>query len=273
MSYVSVAIKRTPKEALSTALSKLPVPLSISPDVKRIVLKPSIYDPELPGNTSFDMMSAVVDFFKQVSPISIVESDNPVRTAEEAYSKCGYKAFLEQGVELVNLSSATGGIPFGGILENELVPPILGANRYLINVAALKHSDSTHIGAGIKNLFGLISRRDKDQYHSRLADVLVLLLQKLPPVLSIVDLTRYVVGDRRNAQVHEVGGVVIGTDALAVDSYCCELLDIDPLEVDYIQKAYRLGLGEALLERIRVLGTEHQIEKLKTIFRNIPVRK
>ena len=103
-SEVAVAVKRSPAEALNTALSRLSEPILPPKNSKQVIIKPSIYDPSLPGNTDVQMVRAAVRMFKSLGPVKIVESDNPLRTTTEAFTKSGYNSLIQDNVELVNLS-------------------------------------------------------------------------------------------------------------------------------------------------------------------------
>ncbi|MHA1588231.1 MAG: DUF362 domain-containing protein, partial [Candidatus Thorarchaeota archaeon] len=118
------------------------------------------------------------------------------------------------------------------------------------------------IGASMKNLFGLLPEIDKSVYHNRIDDALVDLLQAFRPDLTVIDLTEIAIGPREEGRVAKIGGVVVGTDPVAVDAVCCDLVGIDAFKVPYIVKAYELGLGEALIDRIMVRGTEYQKQKI-----------
>ncbi len=266
-SFVCIAVRKTQREALLTAISKMPNPVPISPASRRIIIKPSIYDPNLPGNTSFGMMKAVAEFFQNVAPISIVESDNPVRKAEEAFKASGYDSLMSESVNLVNLSHQPlkSVMMAGHYFKEVLLPSLLIENDFLVNLATVKSQKNITMGAAIKNLFGLLPNEEKANMHQHLSDVLIDLLVQFRPRLNIVDLTYLVEGDRTNAKVRQIGGIVLGTDAVAVDAYCAHLLGLDPMKISYLRKASNLGLGEALIERIQVLGTEHQIEQLTTL--------
>jgi hypothetical protein len=39
------------------------------------------------------------------------------------------------------------------------------------------------------------------------------------------------------------------------------------MKIDHLRTAHNLGLGEVLLDRITVRGTEHQIEELNRLFK------
>ena len=105
----------------------------------------------------------------------------------------------------------------------------------------------------------------KSKYHEYIDDVLLDLLTAFPPNLTIIDFTNLVIGDRSENRTKYLGGVVVGTDPVSVDAFCANLYGIDPMTIPHIRRAHELGLGEALPERIRVHGTEHQ----KSIFAKI----
>ncbi|MFQ5832309.1 MAG: DUF362 domain-containing protein [Candidatus Thorarchaeota archaeon] len=258
---VAIAVKRTVHEALTTALASLSSPLSISGSIDRVVVKPSILDPKLPGNTSLDIMHSVVGLFKESSEILIVESDNPLRTTSDAFSQCGYHELAGNQVKLVNLTTEPQKLVVmpGHHFETHSIPISLLGNRLLVNVATLKVDPESHAVSGaVKNLFGLLPDVDKQALHPFLDDVLLDMLDLSRPDLTIMDLSEVVVGERLTGEARRVGGVVVGRDAVAVDAFCAGLLGFDSLEVPYIRRAHEIGLGEAILDRIAVRGTEHQ---------------
>jgi uncharacterized protein (DUF362 family) len=269
-SEVAVAVKRSPAEALNTALSKLSDPILPPKNSKNVIIKPSIYDPTLPGNTDVQMVRAVVRMFKTLGPVKIIESDNPLRTTVDAFSQSGYNSLIQDNVELINLTDANM-VPIsfpGHHFKDRRMPELLGSDGFLINVATLKADpDICTLGAGIKNLFGLLPETDKSVYHSSIDDVLMDLLTKYTPNLTIIDLTQLVIGDRKDGHVKPIGGVVVGTDPVAVDAYCASLLGYDPLKIAHLEVAHKLGFGEILPDLIRVKGTEHQIEELARLCR------
>ena len=137
---VAIGLRKTPNESLSYALSKLSQPLEFPRNLSHIVVKPSIYDPALIGNTALGVVEAVVHKFKSVAPLHIVESDNPLRTASVAFAKCGYDRLIEAGVVLVNLShQPTKSVVMpGNYFENHPLPTLLQNDAILINVPTVK---------------------------------------------------------------------------------------------------------------------------------------
>ena len=258
---VAIAVKKNSCQALATALSKLTQPLPITRTERRVVIKPSILDPEIPGNTSLEVIKAVVSLFENTAEVLVVESDNPYRTVEDAYSKLGYGELATEKVKLFNLSHDTLEPVFmpGRYFASHKMPHALRDPLFLVNVATLKfRPDEGVVWGGIKNLFGLLPDVEKRDFHAHLESVLLDLLIAFRPNLTIIDLSEVVIGNRLTGRRMKVGGVVVGVDPVAVDSFCAGLLGLDPMKVAYLKRAYDQGLGEALLDRIEVRGTEHQ---------------
>jgi uncharacterized protein (DUF362 family) len=262
---ISIGLRRNPREALLAALSRLTTPLDIPETTKQILIKPSIYNPKLVGNTEPELVRAISRTFSNLGNISIIESDNPFRTAEEAFEASGYVELVDEKVELVNLSE----IPLqsvkmaGHYFETLEMPSLLTESNFFVNVPTLKLEPGiSTVGGGIKNLFGLIPEPDKRHYHSKIDDVLLDILTAFRPQLTVMDLTKLVLGDREEGNTKDVGAVIVGTDPVAVDAFCSDLLGVDPTKISYLKKAFDLGLGEIIVDRIKINGTEDQRTKL-----------
>ena len=264
-SEISIGLRRTPKEALIAALSRLTTSINVPDRIVQILVKPSIYDPTIVGNTNPELVGAVARTFSNLGKISIIESDNPIRTTREAFEKLGYTKLVTDKVELVNLSEvARQTVTMAGhYFETLEMPTLLVKSNFLVNVPTLKlEPEICTVGGGVKNLFGLIPEPDKRHYHSKLDAVLLDLLTAYRPQLTIMDLTSLVIGNRENGVTKDIGAVIVGTDPVAVDAFCSDLLGIDPLKVSYLKQASDLGLGEILVDRIKISGTEDQRAKL-----------
>jgi uncharacterized protein (DUF362 family) len=268
---VSIGVNKNPAEALSIALSKLTTPIEIPKNLDRVVIKPSIYDPNLVGNTHVEVVRAVINSFRNLGPIAIIESDNPVRSAAEAFGRTGYTELSTPTTLLVGLSSAPVSIVKmpGHFFTEHNMPMILSKPNFFINVPTAKlQPEICSVAAGIKNLFGLIPEVGKNIYHMHIHDVLLDILSVFRPHLTIVDLTSLVIGRRSIGITKNIRAIIVGTDPVAVDAFCSDLLGVDPLKVSYLKRAYDLGLGEILLDRIRIRGTEPQKEILFRLCRH-----
>jgi uncharacterized protein (DUF362 family) len=96
--------------------------------------------------------------------------------------------------------------------------------------------------------------------------VLLDLLTAFRPHLTIMDLTSLVIGKREDGMTKDSGAIVVGIDPVAVDAFCSDLLGIDPSKVKYLQRANELGLGEIIIDKMKIRGTEEQKRKLFELF-------
>lgn len=265
VSEISIGLRRNPKEALIAALSRLTTSIVMPESRFQILIKPSIYDPTLVGNTELELVQAISRTFSNLGKVSIIESDNPFRTTNEAFEKMGYTKLVTDNVELVNLSELPRQeVKMPGYYFDTLkIPTLLAKPNFLVNVPTLKIEPGIcTVGGGIKNLFGLIPETDKRFYHSHIDDVLLDILISFRPQLTIMDLTSLVIGNRENGITRDIGAVIVSTDPVAVDAFCSELLGIDPVKVSYLKRAFDLGLGEILVDQMKISGTEDQRMKL-----------
>jgi uncharacterized protein (DUF362 family) len=271
-SEIAIGVAKSQKKALRIALSKLTSPLNIpSKGIEKVIIKPSIYNPDYVGNTSPEITLALAETFSNIAPITVIESDNPLRTTSKAFAAAKYTSLLDHAAELCNLSSVElQDIEMAGFaFKNKAMPALLLRPHFLINAATVKlEPEICTIGGGIKNLFGLLPECDKSIYHQNIDNVLLDLLIAFRPDLTVIDLTELVIGSREDGVTRKINGIVLGVDPVAVDAYCSNLLGIDPLAVPHIRKAFEWGLGEAIPENIRVCGTQNQIEKLNELIRN-----
>ena len=65
LAEVAIAVKKNQREALATALSKLTQPLPITGAETRVVVKPSILDPEALG-TPEDKITTIIDVIEYI---------------------------------------------------------------------------------------------------------------------------------------------------------------------------------------------------------------
>jgi uncharacterized protein (DUF362 family) len=166
-----------------------------------IVIKPNIcadYDRTGFAVTRTEVVEALLALmFKRNPhlPVKIVESDSGAKWADEAYEIFGYTRLATKmqrsgfDVTLLNLSHApTSSVKLDGLhFKDPEIPDIVIGPNYFVSLAVAKiHGIATITGA-LKNLFGLIPRKDQRVYHPHIHDVIVDLSRAVRPDLSIVD--------------------------------------------------------------------------------------
>ncbi len=127
--------------------------------------------------------------------IKIVESDSESKFADEAFEKFGYKSLEEKmknsdfDVSLVNLSrSPTVQVKLDGLyFTNTNLPNVITEPKYFVSIAVAKTHYLTLITGTLKNLFGLLPRKDQSFYHANINEVIVDLNRLVRADLCIVD--------------------------------------------------------------------------------------
>jgi uncharacterized protein (DUF362 family) len=136
-----------------------------------------------------------------------------------------------------------------------------------ISVPVAKHHSGTFFSGNLKGLMGVSSSNtnrhmhspdgeytyDKHEYLSQCIADLNLIRQ---PDLCIVDAIECVLdnGPRGPGDTIQPNKVLAGTDSVALDAYCVDLLGFDTDDVLTIQKAAKHGLGNDNLENITIMN-------------------
>ena len=100
---------------------------------------------------------------------------------------------------------------------------------------------------------------EKRKIHGNLSEGLVDLNRVVQPALNVVDAFEVNTDiDMRVAKGESgftLGAVIAGCDPLAVDCIATRIAGIDPMRVPYLKRAAVRGIGESILDRIRLVGT------------------
>jgi len=151
-------------------------------------------------------------------------------------------------------------IKFPKILYDELIVN-KGQNTY-INVPRLKIHPQTKVTICIKNQHGLLYDPDKLYNHHHMNEKMVEVYAKIRPDFNIVD---GLVAINHNTFAFKeewaipMNLIIAGTDGVAVDTVCAELIDQNPVEM--ILLAGKAGLGEYRLENIEILPNRDVISQ------------
>ncbi|MBU1863674.1 MAG: DUF362 domain-containing protein [Candidatus Omnitrophica bacterium] len=144
-------------------------------------------------------------------------------------------------------------VPRGKKLKKvDVAKEIIEADVF-INMPIAKVHGAATLTVGMKNHMGAIKDRwffHTHGLHQCIADVSTV----LQPDLIVVDATRLLLtnGPKGPGKVRIEDKVIVGTDQVAVDSYAATLFGYRGADIDHIQKAYELGLGEIDLEKITI---------------------
>jgi uncharacterized protein (DUF362 family) len=134
----------------------------------------------------------------------------------------------------------------------------------IINLPKLKAHVQVLFTAGVKNLYGCVSGKQKAWRHFKAkndlewyADMLIANYQLVKPSFTIVDsvMAMEKTGPT-GGRPKDVSLVVGGIDVIAVDRVIAELLSVNPENVPILRAAKRLGVGEQDLSKIEIAGED-----------------
>jgi uncharacterized protein (DUF362 family) len=194
-----------------------------------LVLKPNICtgnDHTGCANVKVEAVEALVDRILEGgrdTEIRIVESDSMSKYADKAFERYGYRAFVERlsgegvNISLHNLSgSQLEKIDYDGYYFNKPeLPGVLADVGGFVSVALAKTHSLTMVTGALKNLFGLLPRKDQNFYHPDIHEVILDLNKMFKSGLCLIDgrvgLEGVISGNPR-----EVGCLILGRNPVSV---------------------------------------------------------
>jgi uncharacterized protein (DUF362 family) len=139
--------------------------------------------------------------------------------------------------------------------EWELYGEALTADVY-INLPVAKHHGLTRVTLGLKNVMGIMGG-NRGVIHKNIDTALADIHAVFKPHLTIIDATRILIahgpqgGDLKDVRV--LNKVIASTDIVAADAYATTLFGLKPEDIAVTVAAYRRGIGEMDLRRVRIV--------------------
>ncbi|MEE9539933.1 MAG: DUF362 domain-containing protein [Candidatus Thorarchaeota archaeon] len=231
--------------------------------------------------TRVEVVKALVELLLQTDEdlsIKIVESDSQSKFAEEAFEKFGYKQLCDDmkdsgfDVRTVDLSKdPLMELQFvGDYFENPELPETILNAGYFISVAIPKTHYLSFVTGALKNLFGILPRKDQAYYHSRIDDVLVDLARIIKPNLCIID-ARVGVEKWNGPKTRRLDAYIVGHGVVSVDATMARIMGFEPQQIRHIMNSHDYDLGTidptVLGESIESIAVKFKPPKQKeTIF-------
>ena len=203
--------------------------------------------------TRIETVKALVELLLKTDEkltIKIIESDSQSKFAEESFQKFGYSQLCEDmqqtgfDVSTVDLSrTPLMELSFiGDYFENPELPEILLNTGYFISVAIPKTHYLSFLTGVLKNLFGILPRKDQAFYHSKIDEVIVDLARIIRPNLNVVD-ARVGVEGWNGPKIRKLDAFIVGHGAVSVDSTMARIMGFEPEQVRHIMETYDYDLG------------------------------
>jgi uncharacterized protein (DUF362 family) len=246
--------------ALREALDLIGGTDSLNTAETSVVVKVGVFSHKAGNHASVELVDAITQHFDRVFRVYLAESDNYQGTGLERLAV--WKELFTDRIAPVSLSDAqdTRRVRLAGQdmdLANVLFKP-----NVLVSTHILRSFES---GSILKNLFGCIPTSKKRKYHKVLPALLADLYEAVGGVdLAVLDGT-YLWQGAGNAPVR-VNTLLVGRDAVAVESVGATLAGLDPTNMPVLQEFVSRDLGEGDLTCIEILGAPFErLQKKFTI--------
>ncbi len=228
-----------------------------------VVVKPNIgWDrkPEFGACTHPLVVRTIAEECVRAGAKRVKVFDNPCNDPRRCYENSGIQAALKglKNVEMKHIENERyKNVKMNGVFlkEWELYDEALSANVF-INVPVAKHHNLTRLTLGLKNMMGIMGG-NRGYLHRGMDDALVDVNSVVKSHLVIIDATRILLnhgpqgGSLKDVKV--LNKVVASTDIVAADAYATTFFNLVPQDISTTVAAYKRGLGEMNLGKVKVL--------------------
>ncbi|MDR3589781.1 MAG: DUF362 domain-containing protein [Negativicutes bacterium] len=237
-----------PGKMVYEVLTAINLAKGLSPDT-HFGLKPNLVvaRPAKDGaTTSPEMVEGVIRYLRDngFQRISIMEGSWVGDSTKRAFKVCGYEELSRQyNIPLHDLKDDASVVKKVGEIELKICKKPLEVD-FLINMPVLKAHCQTAMTCALKNLKGCIPDSEKRRFHSMGLDKPIGYLGKaLVPGLNIVDAINGDLTFEEGGNPVQMDRIIVGKDAVLVDSYAASLLGFAKADIGHIVVAERIGAG------------------------------
>lgn len=228
-----------------------------------VIIKPNIsvpyYTYEYGATTNPWVVGALVKTCLDAGAKKVRVMDGPYGgSAEDCYRSSGIQEQVELngGVMevMLPLKYLEFDIPEGKTLKSVIAYPDFFETDLFINLPIAKQHGLSSLSMGLKNLMGIIQKRER--MHAEIQTKLVDLGFAVKPHLTIIDATRTIMengpagGNLDDVKVQNT--MIFGTDLIAADSYATRLFRKKPEHLPYLVEAAQRGLGRIDVDNFKI---------------------
>ena len=263
VAYLAVARGPDPETIVRAAINALGGMERFVKKGNEVIIKPNIcvayHTYEYAATTNPEVVGALVKLCLEAGARRVCVMDQPFGgTAEQAYERSGIgQAVTEAGGEMEVMSPIKFreiDIPDGRDIKKWPVYVDALDTDVLINVPIAKHHSLGRLTLGMKNLMGLIQKRN--QFHFNLGQRLSDLTSLLRPQLTVVDAVRILTNHGPTGgnldDVKLTNTVIASHDIVAADTYATSLFGLTGDDIPAIRAAVPMGLGTTDLKDIKI---------------------
>jgi uncharacterized protein (DUF362 family) len=242
---------------------------------RRVAVKPNLLNASLPEKaivTHPEIFRAVVRIVKEHGGRPVLVESPAFEPLKKVLRKTGYERVVqEEGCEVADTGEATlVSRDNGGKYRRFEVAKAFADADVVINIPKLKTHSLTHLTGAVKNLFGMIHGLEKGKWHLRARtkaefaeflldfyDALIHGFERPKHFVHLMDAVVGMEGDGPGASgdAREIGALLVGEDAVAVDSIAAHLVGLNVENIRTIIHGGRRELGRATLQDIEIRGS------------------
>jgi uncharacterized protein (DUF362 family) len=241
---------------------------------RKVLIKPNAARVAVPGHgvtTHPLVVRAAVEWAKELgaSRIAIGESCIFGVEAEEAFRVTGMKGVAaKEDVELLNLDQGRPldlAVPGGKLIRKIKVSGFLQEFDFILSVPVMKTHMHTQVTLSLKNMKGILWRKEKARFHHLMGDPEVTrgykeldiaiseMVSVLFPHLSLIDGSTGMEGlGPGYGRAKEAGIMIVGNNGLSADAVAARLMGLDPEKVPHLKLSAKKGLGEIQTQKLSV---------------------
>jgi len=257
-----VDMKKHRKNSLAEALKVIGGISKLNNPKREVILKVGVYSPESNHHTTVDVAGQIIQAFDKVRKIYLTESDSYKGTGSDRLLI--WKKLFSDTVIPYNISEDTDTKPVKintDVMDLTLnLPKKLFKPRIFITTHVLRTYSK---GSVLKNLFGLVPIVKKAKFHKN--EIFNTMLPDITEAIGGIDLAvldgTYLHEGLATPVKVKTDILVVGTDAVAVETVGYMLLGMKPHKLETIQSFTRRGLGVGDFENIEILGASFETMK------------
>jgi len=240
----------------------------------RVLIKPNVCAPRSSQSGAVTDPELTAELCRLVADYGgkpfVAESPVYPFPTRAAFRIGGYSDFPRKyGFPIVDIDSdkeVTIKIPQGAVLQKEVISKKALEVDVIINVPVMKNHVHTTVTLGLKNIKGVVPRRNKHIIHLKgLDEGIVDLNCVIRSTLVVVDAIVGMEGmlSPVNGRPKRMDLIVAGDNVVETDAVCSRIMGLDPRSIRHVFLAEKRGLGST--DRIEILG--ERVEAVRSPFR------
>ena len=217
-----------------------------------VIIKPNFSwarAPQLGATTHPEVLEAVILLCQEAGAQKVRVGDNTIHDARNCFAVTGAEQVAKKtGADLIfPLPNLMRDINLHGHRLNTwpVFTPFIEADK-IINLPVAKVHGLSGLTLGMKNWIGAVGGR-RNALHQDIHQSITVLAQYFKPAVTLIDAVRIMTANGPSggspSDVTVANRLILSNDPVAADARACDLFQVQPSTIGYIQLAQKWGLG------------------------------